>query len=109
MAAIYVPKGAAREYSPLALNYFHGCDLGCKTCYVPILLKGFGNKNYVHSNVYMKDERILLKEIESSCKANVNSNKQVMFSFLTDPYTIFNDKVKMTRKVLELFLKYNIL
>lgn len=108
MATIYEPKGAAREYSPLALNYFTGCDLGCKTCYVPIFLKYYQNKNYVHSEVKMKDEKTLLTEIENSCKKFKNSEKQVMFSFLTDPYTHFNDQTKTTRKVLELFLKYNI-
>lgn len=107
MAAIYEPKGAAREYSPLAMNYIKGCDHGCVYCYVPKMMKRF-NAGYVHSDVYIKEETVLLKEIEASCKKYRNSEKQVFLSFLTDPYSSFNQKTKLTRRVLELLLKYNI-
>lgn len=107
MAAIYKPTGAAREYSPLAMNYIKGCDHGCVYCYVPKMMKRF-NAGYVHSDVYIKEEKALLREIESSCKKFANSNEQVFLSFLTDPYSSFNQKTKLTRRVLELLLKYNI-
>lgn len=107
MAAIYEPSGAAREYSPLAMNYIHGCDHGCVYCYVPKMMKRF-NKDYVHSDVYIKEETVLLKEIERSCRKYENSDKQVFLSFLTDPYSSFNEKTKLTRRVLELLLKYRI-
>lgn len=107
MAAIYEPKGAAREYSPLALNYIKGCDHGCAYCYVPKMMQRF-DKNYIHSDVYAKEEKTLLKEIESSCKKYYRSDKQVFLSFLTDPYSSFNEKTKLTRRVLELLLKYKI-
>ncbi|TXJ23511.1 MAG: radical SAM protein [Chitinophagaceae bacterium] len=105
---IYAPSGPAREYSPLALNHIIGCDHGCKYCYVPILEKKYGDKNYIHADVYIKDEKTLLNGIEESCKKYKNSEKQVFISFWTDPYTHFNKKKKITRKVLELLLKYNI-
>ena len=107
MAAIYKPTGAAREYSPLAMNYIKGCDHGCVYCYVPKMMKRF-NAGYVHSDVYIKEEKALLREIENSCKKFANSNEQVFLSFLTDPYSSFNQKTKLTRRVLELLLKYNI-
>ena len=107
MAAIYEPQGAAREYSPLAMNYIKGCDHGCVYCYVPKMMKRF-NASYVHSNVYIKEEKLLMKEIESSCKKHRNSPKQVFLSFLTDPYSHFNNDTKLTRRVLELLLKYEI-
>lgn len=107
MAAIYEPKGAAREYSPLSLNYIKGCDHGCVYCYVPKMMKRF-NSDYVHSDVYIKEEKALMKEIEASCKKHANSEQQVFLSFLTDPYSSFNKKTKLTRRVLELLLKYNI-
>lgn len=107
MAAIYQPAGAAREYSPLAMNYVKGCDHGCVYCYVPKLMKRF-DSGYVHSNVYMKEEKNLLKEIEASCKKHANSEKQVFLSFLTDPYSHFNNETKLTRRVLELLLQYKI-
>jgi len=87
MAAIYEPSGAAREYSPLALNFIKGCDHGCVYCYVPKMMKRF-NKNYIHSDVYIKEESMLLKEIERSAKKHKDSENQVFLSFLTDPYSI---------------------
>ena len=84
MAAIYEPQGAAREYSPLALNYVRGCDHGCVYCYVPKMMKRF-DAGYVHSEVYMKEEGVLKKEILASCRKFRNSERQVFMSFTTDP------------------------
>lgn len=107
MAGIYEPSGAAREYSPLALNYIKGCDHGCIYCYVPNIMKRF-NSGYVHSNVYMTEEGKLLKQIESSAKKYKHSDKQVLLSFLTDPYSSFNNETKLTRKVLIILLENKI-
>lgn len=107
MSAIYQPSGAAREYSPLALNYIKGCDHGCKYCYVPKMMKRF-NKDYVHSNVYIKEEETLMKELKRSCKKFENSKNQVFLSFLTDPYSHFNNETKLTRRVLLMLLEHNI-
>lgn len=107
MSAIYEPSGAAREYSPLALNYIKGCDHGCVYCYVPKMMKRF-NKDYVHSNVYIKEEETLIKEIKRSAKKFENSEKQVFLSFLTDPYSHFNNETKLTRRVLFILLEHNI-
>jgi len=107
MAAIYEPSGAAREYSPLAMNYIKGCDHGCVYCYVPKMMERF-DKGYVHSNVYINEETKLMQQIEASCKKHQGSPKQVFLSFLTDPYSTFNNDTKLTRRVLELLLKYEI-
>jgi len=107
MAAIYEPKGAAREYSPLALNYQTGCDHGCVYCYVPKMMQRF-NTGYIHSEVYQKEEQCLLREIEASAKKHYKSEKQVFLSFTTDPYTYLNNETKITRKVLKILLKYKI-
>ncbi len=103
MSKIYEPSGKAREYSPLALNYFSGCDHGCKYCYVPNLFKRF-NPNYKHNEVRTQN----LKEIEASAKKYQNSDKQVLLSFTGDPYCNFNNTSKTTREILEILLKYNI-
>lgn len=107
MAAIYEPQGAAREYSPLALNYIKGCDHGCVYCYVPRMMKRF-DAGYVHSNVYIKEEKELIKEITRSARKYRNSSKQVFISFLTDPYSHFNKDTKLTRRVLEILLEHQI-
>ena len=107
MSAIYEPSGAAREYSPLALNYIKGCDHGCVYCYVPKMMKRF-NSNYIHSEVYIKEEETLMKDLKRSCKKFQNSEKQVFLSFLTDPYSHFNNDSKLTRKVLLMLLNHNV-
>lgn len=107
MAAIYEPQGAAREYSPLALNYIKGCDHGCVYCYVPKMMKRF-NAGYVHSEVYIKEESKLIKELEASARKHRGSPKQVFLSFLTDPYSHFNNETKLTRRVLEILLAHEI-
>lgn len=107
MAAIYEPQGAAREYSPLALNYIKGCDHGCVYCYVPKMMKRF-NAGYVHSDVYIKEESKLIKELETSARKHRGSSKQVFLSFLTDPYSHFNNETKLTRRVLEILLAHEI-
>lgn len=76
-------------------------------CYVPKMMKRF-DSGYIHSNVYMKEESKLKKEILLSCKKNANSEKQVFLSFTTDPYSHFNNDTKFTRWVLECLLEHNI-
>ena len=107
MSSIYEPKGAAREYSPLAINYIRGCDHGCKYCYVPIMMKKF-DSSYVHSNVYIKEETKLLNEIVKSASKYKGSKKQVFMSFTTDPYTTLNEQTKLTSKVLKILLSNKI-
>lgn len=101
---IYEPTGRAREYSPLALNYFKGCDHGCKYCYVPGLLKRF-NSTYDHKNVSCD---LNLIELEKSIKSlsGEDRQKQILLSFTSDPYCGFESG--QTRQVLEVLLKYQL-
>ena len=101
---IYEPTGRAREYSPLALNYFKGCDHGCKYCYVQPMMRRF-NSNYDHSKISCD---LNLIELEKSIKilSREDRTKQVLLSFTGDPYCNFESG--QTRQVLEVLLKYNI-
>jgi len=102
MCKIYEPTGRAREYSPLALNYFKGCDHGCKYCYVQPMLKRF-NSNYDHSQVSCG---LNLNELEKSILklSKEDREKQVLLSFTGDPYCGFESG--QTRQVLEVLLKH---
>jgi DNA repair photolyase len=71
---IYEPAGRAREYSPLALNHFKGCEHGCLYCYVTHMMVRFNSK-YVHSNVNSEPN---YKEIESSAQKFRDCNKQIL-------------------------------
>jgi DNA repair photolyase len=97
---IYEPAGRAREYSPLALNYFKGCEHNCLYCYVPNMLTRF-NSQYQHSNVVTQPN---YKEIELSAKKFQGCGKQILFSFTTDPYTKQN--INQTKTVLEILNRY---
>lgn len=98
---IYQPAGRAREYSPLALNYYKGCTHNCKYCYVPSMLCRF-NKNYEHSNVIPPTEDGF-KELELSAKKNKGC-EQILLSFTGDPYCgVYPES---TKRVLEILNKY---
>jgi DNA repair photolyase len=99
--SIYEPQGRAREYSPLALNYFRGCDNGCKYCYVPPMMVRF-NKNYCHETVLINVD---FEKIEKSAKKMEGCNKQILLSFTTDPYC--NAESGETNEVLRILNKYN--
>lgn len=98
---IYQPSGRAREYSPLALNYYKGCDHGCKYCYVPNMMRRF-NTDYSHSQVINPSD---YSKLEISAKKMQGCNKQILISFTSDPYCASENGE--TRIVLEILNKYN--
>jgi DNA repair photolyase len=101
MSKIYEPGGRAREYSPLAFNYFRGCTHGCKYCYVPNMFTRY-NPLYCHSNCFPS---LNVKELELSAKSLAGCGKQILLSFTGDPYCGVSPET--TTKVLEILLKYN--
>lgn len=101
MCNIYEPAGRAREYSPLALNYFKGCDHNCLYCYVPNMMTRF-NSSYKHENVI---SNIDFNKLEISAKKMQGCNKQILLSFTGDPYC--NAEQGETSEVLKILLKYN--
>lgn len=98
---IYEPKGRAREYSPLALNYYKGCSHGCLYCYVPKMIGRF-NSEYNHGEV---QSDIDIDKIERSAKRLEGCGKQILLSFTGDPYCGVNPEA--TTEVLKVLNKYN--
>lgn len=97
---IYEPKGRAREYSPLALNYYKGCNHGCKYCYVPKMICRF-NPEYCHDNVTVDVD---FDRIERSAKKFAGCGKQILLSFTGDPYCGYLPET--TSEVLRILNKY---
>lgn len=100
MAAIYEPKGKAREYSPLALNVYLGCSHNCKYCYANAMAIRNGNKDYFcnpdpRTNIL----QMLPRELKNSPK------EQVLLSFIGDAYCETTDDNGLTRAVLEKLLE----
>jgi len=100
MCKIYEPAGRAREYSPLALNYFKGCDHGCVYCYVPNMLGRF-NADYKHEQVVSPKD---FNDLEISAKKLQGCDTQILLSFTGDPYC--NAENGETAKVLEILNRY---
>lgn len=89
---IYEPNGKAREYSPLALNYVGGCTHKCLYCYA----------NDPKQNRLILPTDKDFQVIEESAKKFYGCNKQILLSFMSDPYCTPN----VTRNVLEILNKY---
>lgn len=95
MSLIYEPRGKAREYSPLALNLYSGCDHGCKYCYVPAIMRK--HLGYVHSEVAPRDNVLTKLKREVSKGA---PSKQILLSFTGDPYCWADVRLGITRQAL---------
>ena len=87
MPLIYTPSGKAREYSPLALNIYNGCDHGCTYCYT-CLIKRSADTNKV---VQIRNE--FIKKLESElCKSE--HKEQIWTKFLYDAVNLLRENNK---------------
>lgn len=103
---IYQPKGAAREYSELAINLFIGCENGCKYCYAPACT--FNTKEKYHNVIRIRKNILDLLQKDLIDMSKLKDKRRVLFCFITDPYQgdyYFN---KVTSEALALFKAYNI-
>jgi DNA repair photolyase len=95
MQSIYEPKGAAREYAPLALNLYRGCEHGCTYCYAPLCLH-MTRENF--SNVSARAG--IIDTLEKDLKKFV-PKQTVLLSFTSDPYQPIERTLRLTRSALE--------
>jgi DNA repair photolyase len=92
MSLIYEPNGKAREYSPLALNiYSGGCDHACKYCYCDNMQKAFGRP---------WGNKPLPRNLTGIKKEADKSSRQILLSFVGDPYCEAESTYRATRKAL---------
>jgi DNA repair photolyase len=89
---IYEPSGKAREYSPLALNIYSGCDHDCFYCYCKKM-------QFLKFSPTVTTRTNILTTLQKELAKNVVT-KQVLLSFTGDPYCKSNDTLKITRSVL---------
>ena len=89
MSLIYEPKGKAREYSPLALNiYSGGCDHKCRYCYCRQLSRG----NWT--------DKAKVRDLSALKKEAATARKQILLSFISDPYCQADCEYQKTREAL---------
>lgn len=73
MSLIYIPKGKAREYSPLALNvYTGGCEHACDYCYC--------------ANIQAWTRTPNVRQLAGLSRDAAAADEQVLLSFMSDPY-----------------------
>lgn len=98
---IYKPRGAALEYSPLALNLAVGCEHGCKYCYGPPTMKRTRD-----SFCQPKERKDVLKKLKADIEEMraAGDDRHVLLCFVTDPYQ--PNHSELTRNALELFARY---
>ena len=98
---IYVPRGRAFEYSPLACDLYKGCVHGCKYCY--------GASTEVFDNMCETLSPVpnALEILENDAKRLAGDKREILFSFSSDPY-FSEEAAVMTRKALEICEKYRL-
>lgn len=96
---IYEPKGKAREYSPLSMNIFNGCDHGCTYCYVPACTFR------PDANISPLQRKNILHNLEKELKIST-PKEQILLCFLCDPYSVHDKDTAITRQAIEIFMKY---
>lgn len=104
LKVIYKPQGRAGEYSEYALNIYTGCDFACEYCFNPLILKK--NRESFYSEI--KERKDFLLNVEKDCVKLQGLTEKVLLCFTCDPYNSLDLETQTTRKVIELFKKYNI-
>lgn len=99
---IYRPKGAAGEYSPLAVNLYDGCLHGCKYCYVPPILRK--DRLAFHRSVLPRDQ--VLERLQKDALKWANSMEPVLMCFTCDPYPVLEHDI--TREAIQTLIEQSI-
>jgi len=103
MSVIYTPKGRAREYSPLALNLYTQCANGCDYCYCPACLHKSPEEFFCDAPEPRKG---IIKNLGISL-SKIDEQKQVLLSFIGDPYGKAADDNISTQNALLTLLNFD--
>ena len=98
---IYQPKGRAREYSPLAANFYQGCDHGCIYCYVPRIFRM--DRQKFRESVTPKES--IISRLKDEIKKWKDPKEQVLLCFTGDPYCRTEMKQSITLSALPILLQ----
>jgi DNA repair photolyase len=102
MKIIYVPRGRALEYAPLAVSLYRGCSHGCRYCFVPASL-------HVTPEEFARAPAMrafALKKLERDLQDLQGDPREVLMSFTTDPYQPIDRICGLTREAIKLFIKW---
>ncbi len=103
MPVIYEPRGKAREYSELAVNLYTGCSHACRYCYCPAILR----KTVDAWACDPQPRQNVLRELERNAKKLQGDPREILLSFMSDPYHS-DDAARLTREALLVLERYNL-
>jgi DNA repair photolyase len=103
MTVIYEPKGKAREYAPLAVNLYDGCQHGCLYCYAPHVR----HKDKVQFINAKPRPDIIERLTKEASKSPQDGNKgPVLLCFTCDPYFPIEATHGLTRQAIQILHQY---
>ncbi len=103
MSIIYEPRGKAREYSELAVNLFTGCSHACRYCYCPAVLR----KTIDAWVLDPQPRKNVLRELERDAKRMQGDTREILLSFMSDPYHS-DEAARLTREALLLLEQHDL-
>jgi len=87
------------------INPYTGCAFGCSYCYASFMGRFVGKKIDDWGN-YVFVKANLVEVLEKQLEKIKDKTKTIFLSSVTDPYQGIENKYKLTRKALELLVKY---
>ncbi len=113
MDIIYEPKGPAKEYAPLAITCYMGCEHCCKYCYAPEQInktrEEYFSGPYPRENIVgrIKKDASKLSLARADLFREV-PDKEILISFIGDPYQPAEKDMHITRDVIEILTQHNL-
>ena len=101
LRVVYEPKGEAREYAPLAVNLRVGCEHGCLYCYGP--RAAHKKRDAFHSQVRTREN--ILANLQDDAVSLKGDDREILLSFLSDPYSPEEMTSCLTRQALEILIE----
>jgi DNA repair photolyase len=108
MQAIYEPRGAAREYAPLACNLYRGCVHGCRYCYSPATLRMSREEFHADSRLRPGILEALEKDARKLSSQPRAAVPHVLLCFTSDPYPPSPYDSSATRVALEILAAHDV-
>jgi len=106
MSIIYKTSGRAREYFDLAANLYTGCDHACRYCYGADVTHKDPTEFFRYPRP--RDGVLLQLEKDAARLAKNYEARHILLSFVTDPYQPLEDKLKITRRALQILRRHNL-
>jgi len=97
---IYVPKGRAREYAPLASNIYRGCGHQCRYCYAPSATIRKSHEAFGDAELRKGFVQAVTKDANK--RQARKAAGRVLLCFTCDPYQPLDESLGSTRDTIRI-------